>query len=110
QFLPQRYVLKLLKKRNCKMVGRNDLLQEYLELNHMTHSALMSYLKGYPLLQLFRRSHSKLNSIKPLRHLNLNFFPFKYIITKELIAFTKLPVSPAVRRTARAPRLSAVAG
>jgi 2-polyprenyl-3-methyl-5-hydroxy-6-metoxy-1,4-benzoquinol methylase len=89
QFFPQRFVIHLVKKRNHQLVGKHDLLTEYLELNHMSHSKLSHYLKKYPLKQVFRKSHTRLNRIGLLKGLNLNFFPFKYIVTKELIAFRK---------------------
>lgn len=89
-FLPQQYVLNLIKKNNHQLVGRHNLLEHYLELNHMCHRKLSGYLKKYPLKQIFRKSHTKFNKIGFLKNVNINFFPFKYIVTKELIAFQKL--------------------
>jgi 2-polyprenyl-3-methyl-5-hydroxy-6-metoxy-1,4-benzoquinol methylase len=89
QFFPQRFVVNLVRKRNQQLVGKHDLLTEYLELNHMSHAKLMKFLKKYKLRQVFRKSHTKLNRISFLKDTNLNFFPFKYIVTKELIAFKK---------------------
>ena len=90
QYFPQSFVLSLIKKRNHRLVGRHNLLEHYLELNHMSHKKLTGYLKKYPLKQVFRKSHTKLNKIPGLHNTNFNFFPFKYIVTKELIAFQKL--------------------
>lgn len=89
QFFPQRYVINLVKKRNQQLVGKHDLLTEYLELNHMTHRKLTSLLKKYKLKMVFRKSHTKLNKFSALRNVNFNFFPFTFIVTKELIAFRK---------------------
>lgn len=89
QYFPQQYVINLVKKHNQQLVGKHDLLTEYLELNHMSHRKLSRYLRKYPLQQVFRKSHTKLNRISFLKNVNLNFFPFKYIVTKELIAFRK---------------------
>jgi len=89
QFFPKRYVYALIEKNNRRLVGSKDLLTEYRELNHMTHKKLMRYLKCYELTRIFRYSHTKLNQLPLLRDASLNFFPFNYIITKELIAFRK---------------------
>lgn len=89
-FLPHKMVLKIIEKHNPQLVGRHNLLEHYLELNHMCHKKLSRFLKKYPLQQVFRKSHTKLNKIGFLRNANFNFFPFKYIVTKELIAFKKL--------------------
>jgi len=89
QFFPQRYVYTLIEQNNRKLVGSKDLKTEYLELNRMTHKKLMYYLKPFGLRQVFRYSHTKFNHISLLKETSLNFFPFNYIITKELIAFTK---------------------
>lgn len=89
QFLPQTYVHTLIEQNNRKLVGSKDLMTEYLELNHMTHKKLMSYLTPFGLKRLFRYSHTKLNNLSLLKDASLNFFPFNYIVTKELIAFRK---------------------
>jgi 2-polyprenyl-3-methyl-5-hydroxy-6-metoxy-1,4-benzoquinol methylase len=89
QFFPDSYIKSIIKKRNRQLVGKHDTLTEYQELNHMTHSKLRKLLKKYPLTQILRKSHTKLNKLTFLRNANLNYFPFKYIVTKELIAFRK---------------------
>jgi 2-polyprenyl-3-methyl-5-hydroxy-6-metoxy-1,4-benzoquinol methylase len=89
QYFPKKYVLSLIKRKNQQLVGKHDLLTEYLELNHMSHKFLTRLLKKYPLIQIFRKSHTKLNKIGLLRNKNLNFYPLKFIVTKELIAFRK---------------------
>ena len=89
QFLPKKFVINFIKKRNYQLVGKHDLLQEYLELNHMTHKTLSELLKKYPLKKIFRKSHTRLNRIGFLKNINFNFFPFSFIVTKELVAFKK---------------------
>lgn len=91
QFLPQKWVHRFIQKRNYQLIGKHDLLTEYQELNHMTHKKLIELLKKYPLIKIFRRSHSRLNRIGFLQNINFNFFPFSFIVTKELIAFKKIP-------------------
>ncbi len=89
QFLPQKFVVNLVRKRNRQLVGKHDLLTEYQELNHMSHKKLTSLLKKYTLKMVFRKSHTKLNRISFLKNTNFNVFPFTFIVTKELIAFQK---------------------
>jgi 2-polyprenyl-3-methyl-5-hydroxy-6-metoxy-1,4-benzoquinol methylase len=89
QFLPQKYVYTLIEQNNRKLVGSKDLLTEYKELNHMTHKKLMNYLAPFDLSQIFRYSHTKFNSLSLMKETSLSFFPFNFIITKELIAFKK---------------------
>ncbi len=89
QFLPQKYVYSLIDRHDQRMVGCKNLKEEYRELNHMTHRKLMSYIAPFNLKRIFRYSHTKLNTLQILRDTPLNFFPFNYIVTKELIAFRK---------------------
>jgi 2-polyprenyl-3-methyl-5-hydroxy-6-metoxy-1,4-benzoquinol methylase len=89
QFFPRKYVHSLIEKKNQQLVGSKDLMTEYLELNHMTHQKLMRFMKPFGLQQIFRHSHTKFNRLPLLKKANLNFFPFKYVVTKELIAFRK---------------------
>lgn len=90
QFLPKKYVYTLIEQNNRKLVGSKDLKTEYLELNKMTHKKLMHLLKPFGLKKIFRYSHTKLNNLSLLKEKNLAFFPFKYMVTKELIAFKKV--------------------
>lgn len=93
QFLPQRWVRNLLQKRNKQLVGVNDLMTEYLALNHMTHAKLRYFLKTFQLNPVFRHSHTKFCKLPLLKNISLNFFPFKFFVTKELVAFRKYCVS-----------------
>lgn len=95
QFLPEKYVQTLIRQNNRRLVGSKDLMTEYLELNHMTHKKLMRYLEPFALEKTFRYSHTKFNNLSLLKDANLTFFPFNYIVTKELIAFRKVTVAQA---------------
>jgi 2-polyprenyl-3-methyl-5-hydroxy-6-metoxy-1,4-benzoquinol methylase len=89
QFFPTAYVHGLIKKKNQQLVSGKDLLTEYLELNHMTHRKLNSFLGPLGLQKIFRHSHTKFNKLPFMKKVNLNFFPFTFVVTKELIAFRK---------------------
>jgi len=89
QFFPKGYVRNLIQKKNQQLVSGKDLLTEYLELNHMTHRKLSSFLEPFPLKKIFRHSHTKFNKLPMMKNANLNFFPFTFVVTKELIAFRK---------------------
>lgn len=95
QFLPEKYVQTLIKQNNRRLVGSKDLMTEYLELNHMTHKKLMRYLEPFGLKRTFRYSHTKFNNLSLLKDANLSFFPFNYVVTKELVAFSKEAVAQA---------------
>lgn len=90
QYLPQKWVLKKISEKNQKTVGRFDLVNEYLELNHMTHQKLIAFLKPFGLQQIYRKSHTKLNKLPFLKNINFNFFLFKFLVTKELVVFKKI--------------------
>lgn len=90
QFFPQKYVHSLIQQNNRKLVGKKDLMTEYMELNHMTHRKLMNFLRPFRIKQIYRYSHTKLNTLSLLKQTQLNFFPFNYVVTKELIAFRKI--------------------
>lgn len=89
QFLPHRWVVAIMRKYNRPNVGRGDMLQDYLELNHINHARLMKLLAPFGLERTLRVSHTKFNALPFLRHTNLNFFPFIYLVTHEIIAFKK---------------------
>lgn len=88
QYFPENWVIKQIRKKNKQTVGRFDLVQEYLELNRMTHQRLSAFLKPFQLEQSCRKSHSRLNKIRFLRNRNFPFF--KFLVTKELIVFRKI--------------------
>lgn len=85
QYWPKSIMLPLLKKRNRVLVGEKDLMSEYFELNHLTHNKLRRITQKAGLNIERRMSHCKLNTLPALRGVNFGFFPFKYLITKELL-------------------------
>lgn len=87
QFLPQGWLLKWIKKNNRLIVGEKepDLLQAYKGLNRLTHKRLMKTIRKSGLIPEFRKSHSFLNNIGLFKNLNLRFFPFSFLITKEFL-------------------------
>ncbi|MHB1278527.1 MAG: SAM-dependent methyltransferase [Bacteroidia bacterium] len=86
QYLPNFILMPLLKKRNIRLVGESDLLGEYLQLNHLNHTMLKGVIEKAGLRIERRRSHSKINRV--IKNLNLNFWPFRFLITKELVALS----------------------
>jgi len=89
QYFPQKWVKSEIKKRNQATLGRFDLIQEYEELNRMTHRMLMRHLQPFCLREIFRYSHTKLNRIDFMRKAKFRRWPFKHLITKEFIAFQR---------------------
>ncbi len=85
QYWPEWIMIPKLKKRNRILVGEKDLMSEYFELNHLNHKMLKGIIKKAGLKIERRMSHTKLNQISFLKGINLNFFPFKYLVTKELV-------------------------
>lgn len=85
QYWPRGIMLEKLKKRNRMLVGEKDLMSEFFALNHLNHKMLTKII-GKAGLRIERRmSHCKLNRIPGLKNVNFSFFPFKYLITKELL-------------------------
>lgn len=84
QKLPDFILMPMVKKRNIRLVGESDLLGEYLQLNHLNHKMLKGIITEAGLHIERRLSHSKINRI--IKGLNLNFWPFKFLITKEIVA------------------------
>ena len=87
QYLPDFILMPMLKKRNIPLVGESDLLGEYLQLNHLNHKMLKKITEEAGLHIERRMSHSKINRLFP--GLNLNFWPFKFLVTKELVALKR---------------------
>ena len=87
QFLPERMLLPMIERNNLQIVGEEEstLLEAYQGLNHLTHKKFMSVLSTTGLQPVWRKSHTLLNRLSPLREQNLNFFPFSYLVTKEFI-------------------------
>ncbi len=89
QYLPQKMLINMIRKRNQTTLGQYDLVEEYLELNHMTHKKLMKFIEPLPLELEFRYSHTKLNRIGMLSGVSFYWWPAKYLISKEFIVFRK---------------------
>jgi SAM-dependent methyltransferase len=92
QFLPDSILLPMIEKNNRPIVGEeeSDLLQAYQGLNHLTHEKLLKVVEGSGLKPVYRKSHSFISRVSFLKNLNLNFFPFDYLVTKEFILFEKI--------------------
>ncbi len=86
QYLPKFILYPLLVKRNIPLVGEKDLKGEFFELNHLNHKMLKSIIEQAGLKIEHRMSHNKLNRLPGMKGKNLNWGPFKFLITKELIA------------------------
>lgn len=91
QFLPEKILLAWIKRRNVILSGEHesDLLAAYQGLNHLIHRRLMACTTQAGLRLQTRISHSVLRKIPWLRRFKLRFFPFHYLISKELLVLTK---------------------
>ncbi|HRJ30914.1 MAG TPA: methyltransferase domain-containing protein [Cyclobacteriaceae bacterium] len=89
QYMPQKMLVNMIRKRNQTTLGQYDLVQEYLELNHMTHKKLMKFMEPLPVEPEFRYSHTKLNKINLFANTSFYWWPAKHLISKEFITFRK---------------------
>jgi len=91
QFLPKSTLDGLIEKHNHPIVGdlEGDLREAYDGLNRMTHQKLMGIMNQTDLKLTYRKSHFILNRIGAFENINLRFFPFNYLITKEFALFEK---------------------
>jgi 2-polyprenyl-3-methyl-5-hydroxy-6-metoxy-1,4-benzoquinol methylase len=89
QYLPQKLLINMIKKRNQTTLGQYDLVQEYLELNHMTHKKLAKFMEPLPVVHDFRYSHTKLNTFKPFSNISFYWWPAIHLISKEFLVFKK---------------------
>jgi 2-polyprenyl-3-methyl-5-hydroxy-6-metoxy-1,4-benzoquinol methylase len=91
QFLPQGWLMRMIKRNNRPIVGEeeSDLVAAYKGLNHLTHGKLMKIVNGAGLKPVYRKSHSFINKLPFLKNLNLRFFPFNFLITKEFVLLEK---------------------
>ncbi|MCB0662817.1 MAG: class I SAM-dependent methyltransferase [Saprospiraceae bacterium] len=89
QFLPQPIVRSWIKSKNHSLVGdlESDLVSAYEGLNHLTHKKLMAVANEARLTLSYRKSHAFYNKWSSLKNLQLRFFPFDFLITKEFAAF-----------------------
>ncbi len=91
QYLPDKTTRKLIEKNNKEIVGEieSDLIQVYNGLNRITHKKILQICKKLGLSPINRKSHCILNKLAPFKNLNFDFFPFKYLITYEILVLTK---------------------
>ena len=91
QFLPEKLLLAWVKRKNMTITGEHesDLVEAYKGLNHLTHERLMAVIEPLGFKIEKRVSHSILKRLPILRGLNPNIFPFKFLISKEILILTK---------------------
>lgn len=91
QYLPQPMLLRLIAQNNRPIVGdvESDLLHAYKGLNHLTHSRLMRVVREADLRVVSRKNHCLLNNAPLFKHLNFDFFPLRFLITKEFVLLEK---------------------
>jgi len=87
QFLPQKMLRRLIEKNNIPILGdlEPDLLSAYESLNQLEHHKFAKILDQSGWKIEFRKSYSLINRIPGLWNVNLRFFPFNYLITKEFL-------------------------
>ncbi len=85
QYWPKSIMHPMLKKRNTVLVGERNLMDEHFSLNHMNHNKLKNIVQNASLKMVNRMSHTFLRKLPGLKNTNFNFFPFKYLVTKELV-------------------------
>lgn len=92
QFLPQKLLLNLIKKRDKTIVGEieSNYFEAYKGLNHLTHKKITHLIKKTNLNVSFRKNHCILNKIPLLKNINFTLPPFNFIITKEFIELEKI--------------------
>ena len=91
QYLPNKITLKLIKNNNQEIIGyiESDLIQAYNGLNRITHEKILRILRKVNLTPILRKSHCILNRLKPFKDINFGFFPFKHLITYEILVLSK---------------------
>ena len=87
QYLPEGMLLKMIEKNNMAIVGEeeSDLVEAYKGLNHLTHKKLMGVVNKANLRPVYRKTHCILNRLPGLGNVNINFFPFDFLVTKEFL-------------------------
>ena len=87
QFLPEKMLMNRIKKNNRTIVGdlESDLVSVYKGLNHLTHKKMKKVIAATNLKLTSRKTHSVLNKLPLMKNLNVNFFPFNYLVTKEFL-------------------------
>ncbi len=91
QYLPDNVLMKLIKKNNQVIVGdrESDLLEAYKGLNHLTFKKLLPVVTKAGFKVEYRKTHCILNRLPGLDGLNMDFFPFDFLNTKEFVLLKK---------------------
>jgi len=91
QFLPDSMLKPMILKNNIQILGdlEPDLLSAYESLNKLEHRKFKNILNENNWKIEFRKSYSLLNKLPGLSNLNIRFFPFNYLITKEFLILKK---------------------
>ncbi|MEM8968476.1 MAG: methyltransferase domain-containing protein [Bacteroidota bacterium] len=91
QFLPDAFIISLLERHNKKTLSKleGDLIEVYLGLNKITYRKLMKIINKTDLILSRRISHSFFNKFKKLKNTQLHFFPFNFLVTKEVVFLKK---------------------
>lgn len=87
QYLPEKMLLKMIEKNNETIVGdlESSHLEAYKGLNHLNHGKLLNVVQKAKLKPTFRKSHSIINRVSPLKNVNLRIPPFDFLVTKEFV-------------------------
>lgn len=87
QFLPNSILLPMIERNNLPLVGEEEstILDAYHGLNRLTHEKLMPLVEKAGLKVEYRKSHTLVNKISPLKNVNLRIFPLDFLITKEFL-------------------------
>ena len=92
QYLPDKTVRRIIAKNNQQIVGaiESDLIEAYDGLNRITHKKAMKIVDETSLSPVLRKSHCILNRVGMFKDVNFGFFPFKYLITYEILILQNL--------------------
>ena len=91
QFLPDRLVYKILKPRDKEIVGKleSSFTEVYRGLNKINHKRLTRILNRNGLIITYRKNRSILNKLSAFSDSNTTWFPFNYLVTKEILLLEK---------------------
>jgi 2-polyprenyl-3-methyl-5-hydroxy-6-metoxy-1,4-benzoquinol methylase len=89
QYLPDSILMQWIERKNMQLTGEHesDLVSAYKGLNHLTHWRLTQLTERAGLHMERRLSHSLLRKIPGFKRSSPNYFPFKFLISKEIVVF-----------------------
>lgn len=89
QYLPKPLLMALIKRRNKAITGEieGNFLEVYKGLNRLNHARLINLTSRAGLVMHKRLSHSILKRSRYLKSLPVTGFPFRYLVSKELLIF-----------------------